>query len=351
MRIATWNVEWFVNLFDARGRLLEDDAWSSRYKVTRRDQLRAIAAVMAAVDADAMMVIEAPDDNRHRRTVPILESFARRFGLRTGRAVIGFANDTQQEIALMYDPARVMAAHDPKGGPLPAPGQSPRFDGTMPIDLDTDGNPEAVRFNKPPLEVALTTADGRALRLIGVHVKSKAPHGAHDEAHAVRLAIQNRRKQLAECLWLRARVEEHLGAGDDLLVMGDFNDGPGLDEYEALFGRSGLDIAAGTDAPPPMRLTDPHAKVLRGAGTTTAQPASARFYLDGPGQYFSAMLDFILISPGLMQHAPAWRIWHPFDDPAIYRDPGLREALLTASDHFPVTLDLKFPATPPAAQG
>jgi endonuclease/exonuclease/phosphatase family metal-dependent hydrolase len=28
------------------------------------------------------------------------------------------------------------------------------------------------------------------------------------------------------------------------------------------------------------------------------------------------------------------------DDPECWADPGLRDALLTASDHFPVTLDL-----------
>jgi endonuclease/exonuclease/phosphatase family metal-dependent hydrolase len=48
-----------------------------------------------------------------------------------------------------------------------------------------------------------------------------------------------------------------------------------------------------------------------------------------------------MVSPDLMAHRPAWRIWHPFDDHACYRKPELREALLAASDHFPVTLDLQ----------
>ena len=39
MRIATYNVEWFSNLFDKHGALLEDGEWSSRYNVTRADQL------------------------------------------------------------------------------------------------------------------------------------------------------------------------------------------------------------------------------------------------------------------------------------------------------------------------
>lgn len=37
-----------------------------------------------------------------------------------------------------------------------------------------------------------------------------------------------------------------------------------------------------------------------------------------------------------MGKRPVWRILHPFDDPACWKDPDLREALLTASDHFPV---------------
>ncbi|WP_347221669.1 pyridoxal-phosphate dependent enzyme, partial [Mycolicibacterium poriferae] len=31
---------------------------------------------------------------------------------------------------------------------------------------------------------------------------------------------------------------------------------------------------------------------------------------------------------------------HPFDDPVCYRTIELREALLTASDHFPVSIDI-----------
>jgi len=47
-----------------------------------------------------------------------------------------------------------------------------------------------------------------------------------------------------------------------------------------------------------------------------------------------------MISKGLMARRPAWRIWHPFDDAECWQMVELREALLTASDHFPVTLDI-----------
>ncbi|MFC3060214.1 endonuclease/exonuclease/phosphatase family protein [Paenirhodobacter populi] len=334
MRIATYNVEWFNALFDRRGRLLDDDEGSARYQITRAQQLGALGIVFTAVDADLFLVVEAPDDADDHRTVDQLERFAARFGLRQRRALLGYANDSQQEIALLYDPDVVTAVHDPD----PGTPDCPRFDRRLSIDLDIDDRMDTVIFSKPPLEARITAA-GRELRLIGVHIKSKAPHGAADPAALVRVAIENRRKQLAQCIWLRRRIEQRLDAGDSFVVLGDFNDGPGLDEYERLFGRSGLDIVVGEGLPPERRLRDPHVRLSRDH-PLAAQPASARFWRGDLHQYFSAMLDYILLSPDLCAAAPVWRIWHPFDDPACYRVPELREALLQASDHFPVSLDI-----------
>ncbi|WP_372841224.1 endonuclease/exonuclease/phosphatase family protein [Phaeovulum sp.] len=333
MRIATYNVEWFTNLFDRRGKMLEDAELSSRFGVTRAEQLGALGIVFTALDADAIMIIEAPDNNRRRQTVSMLERFARHFGLRTRSALIGYANETQQEIALLYDPDVIRARHDPMNDAVP------RFDGSYRIDLNIDAEPETVSFSKPPLEVAVTTKSGKRLRLIGVHIKSKAPHGASSPDAEKRLAIENRRKQLAQCIWLRERVEQHLAAGDNLIVLGDFNDGPGIDEFESLFGRSGVEIVLGETSPLPLRLREPHAHALL-MHPTAAAPTTARFYLAEEGQYFTALLDYIMLSPGLCEAAPKWRIWHPFDDPVCYRTPELREALLQASDHFPVSVDL-----------
>ncbi len=338
LRLATYNVEWFNALFDVRGRLLDDAEWSARYNISRADQLAALGIVFTAMDADAIMVIEAPDTNGKRATVKALENFADTIGLRARRALIGFPSPTEQEIALLYDPDRITARHDPRGE---AEGEAPRFDGTFRMDLDQDGTPEPIRFSKPPLELALTV-NSRPLRMIGVHAKSKAPHGARDPDEAIRIAIENRRKQLAECVWLRARVAAHLAAGDDLVVMGDFNDGPGLDEYEKLFGHSGVEVVMGVGCDPQMRLFDPHADMAldRRIGL---QPTTARFWQVDQERWFEALLDFVMVSPGLLTHHAKWRIWHPLNDPTCLSTPELREALLTASDHFPVTLDLDWP--------
>ncbi|WP_375255116.1 endonuclease/exonuclease/phosphatase family protein [Yoonia sp.] len=331
MRLATYNVEWFSSLFDDDGRLINDGSWSSRWNVTKAQQIAGLGHVFGALNADAVMIIEAPDTSPHRNSVTALEHFAAHFDLRARAAITGFTNETQQEIALLYDPDVLSAAHDPQSAP-----DAPRFDRALQLDVDTDAHPDPIRWSKPPLEVALRTASGEDLRLIGVHAKSKAPHGARDAAEATRISIQNRRKQLAQCIWLRRRVSAHLAAGDDLIVMGDFNDGPGLDEYEKLFGRSGIEIVLGEGEELPM--FDPHARLALGR-KIGAMPTTARFKRKGQ-PFLQALLDYVMVSPQLREMQPEWQIWHPFDHPACYADVALRTALLDASDHFPVVLDI-----------
>ena len=251
---------------------------------------------------------------------------------------MGFSNDTQQEIALLYDPDMLTARHDPQGqraGPEGAHG-APRFDSAMLIDLDIDATEDRVVFSKPPLELAMETRDGFAFRMIGAHLKSKAPHGARNAAEVLSIGVANRRKQLAQAIWLRRRIEAHLARDEPLMVMGDLNDGPGLDEFESLFGRSSVEIVLGQGAE--GALFDPHAAraLQRRLG---AQPTTARFWIRPERRYLQALLDYIMVSPQFRRMAPRWRIWHPMDDPDCWADPALRDALVTASDHFPVTLD------------
>jgi hypothetical protein len=333
LRLATYNVEWFNNLFNDAGDLLADGHWSGRWNVTRRDQITALGTVFTAMDADAVIVIEAPDTSRRRQTQTALEGFANHFGLRANKVLTGFLNDTQQQIALMYDSRKMSADHTPQTAKT-----APKFDGSFAVDLDQDGQPEPIRWSKPPLEVTLTPHGQPPLSLIGVHAKSKAPYDAGSPAQILRINIENRRKQLAQCVWLRARVDQLLQKGQPVIVMGDFNDGPGLDEFEKLFGRSGVEVVLGEVGTVPM--FDPHARLAL-SGRIVAQPASARF--EHEGVFLSVLLDYIMVSPDIAAAAPRWTIWHPFDSPACYDNLVLRDALLQASDHFPLTLDLMTP--------
>lgn len=331
MKIATYNVEWFSNLFDDDGALHDDDGWSGRWDVTRKQQTAAVGAVFQAMDADGVMVIEGPDAHANRDGVAALEGFAARFDLRARKAVIGYVNETQQEILFLYDPDVLAVHHDPRDI------GAARFDMSVQMDLDVDAQPETIQWSKPPLEIEVTHTSGTVFRLIGVHAKSKAPHGAKTDAEATRISITNRRKQLAQCIWLRKRVEAHLALGDNVIVMGDFNDGPGLDEYEKLFGRSGVEIVLGEGQG--EQLFDPHARMAL-SQRIGAMPATSRFHRRREGRYLSALLDYIMVSGSVRQMGANWTILHPFDHAACFADKDLRTALLTASDHFPVVLDI-----------
>ena len=341
LRLATYNVEWFNALFDDRDRLLEDRSRSARHEVTRAEQLEALGVVFTALDADGVLVVEAPNQGSRRSTTRALENFARHYGLRCRKAIHGFTSETEQEIAFLYDPDRLSTRHDPQGVVTGAKGghAEARFDQIFRYDLDADGISDLIRFSKPPLELLVTPEGGKPFRLIGVHAKSKAPHGVSDKTAFTRISIDNRRKQLAECLWIRARAEAHLASGESLVVLGDFNDGPGLDEYEKLFGHSGVEIVLGSAANPALHLTDPHAERALSSRVGLA-PTTARFWLAPMQRYFEALVDFIMVSPDLAAKSPEWRIWHPFNDSGVAKVPELAQAILTASDHFPVTIDL-----------
>jgi len=328
MRLSTYNIEWFQSLFDEADSLRLDDGPSGRHGVSRGAQAEAIAAVLFAIDADGIVVVEAPNTGKRQSTVRALQNFAAWADLRTRDVVMGFANDTQQEIAFLYDSTVLSASHAPMASP-----HAPRFDSTFEIDLDVDAKADLVRFSKPPMELQVTPRAGSPFRLIGAHLKSKAPHGARSPEDARAISIANRRKQLAQAVWLRARIDDHLQAGEPLVLMGDLNDGPGLDVYEALFGRSSVEIIMGAE------LVDPHARQLL-RPNRQGLPTSARFYNALDKRYFQALLDYAMVSPDLMRLDPRWRIWHPFEDAGCYGTPDLCQALLAASDHFPVTLDL-----------
>lgn len=345
MRIATYNIEWFEALFDKHDKLLVDNQWSRRHDVTREQQAQAIAYVLKRMDADLVFIVEAPNTGHTQNTVRALQNFARHFKLRQSVSVMGYENATDQELAVLFDPDEISAVHDPQGEFSDGTRQdhAPRFDGKFLWDVDVDGKAEIHDFSKPPLELLVEVKRAnRMFRMIGVHTKSKAPHGASNRKEEIKFSIENRRKQLAQCIWLRQRVDAHLDARDPLVVLGDFNDGPGIDGYEGLFGRSGVEIVMGDRKAAGRCLVEPNASMQLDPRQGWSL-ATARFFLPHYNRFMNALLDYVMLSEDLYHTTRAeWRIWHPFDDPECFNDPDLQHALLTASDHFPVSVDMLF---------
>ncbi len=321
MRFATYNIEWMNGLFE-QSELRLDDRPSSRENASRAEQAQAISQVLRHIDADVYLILEAPNNYDEGATKRALENFAKHFDLRQNRALHGHSSGTDQEIALLFDPKRIEARFEAfKHSDAPA------FDDEFEIDLPGAKSDE-YRFSKPPLEAQIVDLDQQfAFRLIGAHIKTKAPHGANNDREAQKISFSNRRKQIAQASWIRKRID-HMHF--PFIVAGDFNDGPGFDEYETVLGMSSIDILVGGG-----KLFDP---ALRAPQTTT----TARFYNREDQSYKEALLDFVLVSQEMQPFAKKWRIWHPLHDAQIGADAQLSEALMRASDHFPVSLDLVF---------
>jgi len=335
LRIACYNIAWFTRLFNHRSQLILDRQPSAIRGVDRTRQAEAIALVLRAVDADCVAVIEAPNTGRRKSCVTQLQNFASHFGLRQSAALVGFESHTRQEIALLFDPARLTAEHSPVDGGADAP----RFDRPFIADLDRDGEEGNYLFSKPPLEAMVADHEtGLSFRMIAVHLKSKGPEKRGTEAEKRQRGLANRAKQYAQATWLRARLKGHLAAREPVVTLGDFNDGPGMDPLERVSGRSSVEMVAGDPARPEAMLRHP----FNGSKIDPAMPrATARFYKARKRRHLHALLDFVMLSPDLAARTrPAWRIWHAEQDAELAHDGPLRQALLDASDHFPVSVDL-----------
>jgi hypothetical protein len=109
LRLCSYNVEHFNRLFTQTNQLQTDNE-----SQTRLDALR---TVLQAIDADIIGVVEAPNTtaNGTQSTVTKLRAFADFAGLRASQVMTGFTSSGLQELALMFDPARVAVQHRPGG--------------------------------------------------------------------------------------------------------------------------------------------------------------------------------------------------------------------------------------------
>ncbi|MEO1563727.1 MAG: endonuclease/exonuclease/phosphatase family protein [Pseudomonadota bacterium] len=344
MRFAAYNIEWLDDAFTNQN---EPKADHKRYKSAPLPQVEALGNVLAELDADVIGITEGPNTaagaDGVKSTVKCLERLAADAGLRARKALIGF-NAGRQEIALMFDPDKVTAKHAPSGR---AATSKPKFDEDFQLDADLDGLDEIHKHDRPPLEVKLTRKDtDTVMNLFVVHAKSKGIFNNTDRLHWERQSERNRRRLYAQAASIRDRVDDKLSKGEPVVVMGDINDGPGMDEHEAKFGRSAVEVIMGD-----IFEADKILNCLAGRpkwGQYGWKPSTARFTDNYTGDPVNVMIDFILTSQDItpLGDEDPYKIWNPYEiwtkkEREKPENQPLFDALRSASDHFPVTLDFE----------
>ncbi|MHC4757243.1 MAG: endonuclease/exonuclease/phosphatase family protein [Planctomycetota bacterium] len=328
LRICSYNIEWFNHLFNSDNSL--------KTGAEEQERLGAIGNVLSHINPDLVGIVEAPNEtvDGQQSTVAKLENFATSAQLPIQSAVIGFVSGGTQEIAALYNPNRLTVSHAPGGRANSK--KNPPFDREFLFDTDNDRIKEQYKFYRPPLELQLReTQTNSEFNVIVVHTKSKGIFNNMDMLHWERESHRNRLKLFAECTWIRRHVEQLLDDNRDLVVMGDVNDGPGMDFYEFKYGRSAVETIMGNIFEPDRIL-----RAYSGEPKWTSKgwkPSSARFKDRFTETYVNVLIDHILVSQDLAVVDGSYKIWNPFEDDDAN---AIRGDLLASSDHFPVTLDI-----------
>lgn len=125
------------------------------------------------------------------------------------------------------------------------------------IDIDNDGLKEHHKFYRKPLEVVFKIgASGPKLRIIIVHTKSKAIFDVVDFHNFQKISLADRKRLVAQAYKLRERLDELIQEANPIpfIILGDMNDGPGLDPYEKILGRSFVETTLGSVYKPVLTL-------------------------------------------------------------------------------------------------
>jgi len=258
-RVLTWNVQ---NLFDDRNDPEFDDDVLTTSAMNAK--IASIARVLESVDADFVALQEV----ENLRVLDLLNAAVPSLGYTERDLRDGFDGRGIDVAFLARTPVTMVASHIGE-----------RFPGAP-------GDEETYFFARDAFEV-FTTPGGHPITVMNVHFRSQLDGG--DE------------RRLAEALQARRIADRRLALGvERMLIVGDCNDQPGSDVYDALVVGDGM------------------------VDLTTRIPSSDRwtFVFRGARQ----QLDYAFANPALVEEVANVRILHGPEVDA-------------ASDHQPVVVD------------
>ncbi len=338
LKLAVYNVEWMKDLFYSDGTPKRADA-ADREDRTAGERSAKLATVVKAIDPDILCIVEGPDTLKDQSKTASQQLLAWRdlHGLDPDYgAVHGIPSGGQQEMCAMFRQSKVKLVHDPEKNAKKNP-----FDKPFLVDTLESLIKEQYAHYRPPLELSVRdpgVGGSERARIIVAHTKSKGIFDLVDMARFEQLSERNRRKLYAECYSIRERCDQWLDDKPDqkIIVCGDINDGFGLDYYENRFSRSAVEILLGEVWQPAKILKHvlPRPKLNRYGW----YPSSSRFQDRITGDQFNVLIDHILVSQNIPTQNAV--VWNPYASNAPANVKALKQELSTASDHFPVSVEI-----------
>lgn len=335
LKVAVYNVEWMSRLFDSSGIPITTGAGAAR--------AAQLGKVVAKMSPDILGIVEGPDTtvSGSKSASRQLEKWAASQGLHPRyKGVHGFPSKGRQELCVLYRSDKVKIAFKPERRKSKNP-----FEDQFLVDTSDTLIKEAYKHYRAPLELqvlSLTSPPKEVARIIVAHTKSKGIFESVDIARFEQLSERNRKKLYAECLSIRERCDQWLTDEPkrNIVVMGDINDGAGMDYYERRFSRSAVELLMGDPWEPDIQLKHilPKPKI----DSKGWVPYSSDFRDTLTEFRVNVLIDHILVSRSVKVIDAT--VWNPHLK-ANSADAGIqsvKKELDDASDHYPVmaTLDM-----------
>ncbi len=191
-----------------------------------------------------------------------------------------------------------------------------------------------LKFERKPLEAVFRHKEtNEEIMIILLSLKSKGVFSVADIHHHQHLALANRKKLYGQSKKLRQRLDELLteNINRSIIIMGDFNDEPGLDHFERVLGASALETVMGNLYEPDKifhnTLWHIHETGNKKNLWTTEYPDP----IVSNFQKHKSWIDHIFVSPSMRKTNA--KIQYVVNSGAIGEK---TEATSQASDHYPV---------------
>ncbi|MDH7445113.1 endonuclease/exonuclease/phosphatase family protein [Aquimarina sp. 2201CG14-23] len=327
LKVAVYNVDWMHKLFHTDGTPITTGA------VGKRSQQ--LATIIKTINPDFIGIVEGPDtlvDGSKTASIQ-LENWSSHYGLNNNfKGIHGYPSSGQQELSALYDSSKIKVTFTPTTDP------KNQFNKPFLVDTTNKLIKEQYKHYRPPLELTINDLTNEHFtKVIIAHTKSKGIFTPVDYAKFEQISVRDRMRLYAECISIRKRCNDYIDDNHNVVVMGDINDGIGMDFYENRFNKSAVEILLGDVWKPETILTS----VLPKPKWTSNgwKPSSSRFKDRITEDYINVLIDHILISKGLKTLNA--NVWNPYLEKENTAIQSISKELKAASDHFPVVAEIE----------
>ncbi len=290
-----------------------------------KERLQKVAQVIKNIDPHILGIVEASNKLKHHEVLVNDPDYLNgRFQIAKGEENRGY-----QDLVVYYrDPFEVLEIDT-----------NVDFYSPWLEDIDDDGIQELCEFERIPLEV-LFRIKGTDIRfyLILILGKSKGVFAVKDLLTYQRMALSNRKRLFAQAKKIRRRLDQIFDMENHLpvIVMGDMNDEPGLDEYQKQVGASSIETLMGS-------IFEPKKIMHNTLWHLSSEDHNRELWTaEFPDQIISysknhrVWIDHILVSPDMIDSENKLR--YVMDSGSICQKDEIAKA---ASDHYPVFCQLE----------